>query len=448
MRWMLLLLLLLGVVAAQDDEESEIEIESGAKPEDEPEERPRGERPKPAGPIPARKSGAKVEWVPFTASNKLFTLSVPSDWRIQQTVTQKGLVECEVQVPGGKVAAKLQVRIAEGVLPPPTGMIVWYVRSEKERGQQIELRSNPRLHARVQHKQEWAALTVTPRIRGNTLVVSMIFALDQELLIKDDFFRAVARVDSGLPDAVVIPKNYKVKKKGWARWAVHPSAASKAKDLQKLVAAVEKRFTKFHGPASKDMGIATIFLHLNHSQGISLFQNLSKATGSVVDDASGLRMFLRPASLTDPNGRAGIASGVATFLFTRRYGTPYPEWVRIGELDLGFALAFAKLKPPKLHNAFLPWQEGMQIPPLQDLAATSAGKQSELQRHQSFYYVFFFHYGPSKYRKAYKNFLAELQRSGDPDVAMRKHLEPLGFNKLEEACSDFRARKIEYVVPK
>ena len=60
----------------------------------------------------------------------------------------------------------------------------------------------------------------------------------------------------------------------------------------------------------------------------------------------------------------------------------------------------------------------------------------------------FFHAGPPEYRKAYKKFLDELSDCGDPAIAMRKHLEPLGYDKLREECDKYRVTKVVWVVPK
>ena len=88
----------------------------------------------------------------------------------------------------------------------------------------------------------------------------------------------------------------------------------------------------------------------------------------------------------------------------------------------------------------------MHIPPLPELAAVE--QPQEGHRRQGFYYVLFFHYGPSRYRAAYKKFLGALAEVGDPNEAMRRHLEPLGYGEIQSECIRFRDDKIVYVTPK
>ncbi|MHC4940886.1 MAG: hypothetical protein ACYTHK_18240 [Planctomycetota bacterium] len=448
MRWMLMLLLLLGVVAAQEDEDSEIEIEEAADPADGPAGDPPTKKKRgPSGPIPARAEGAKIQWGSFTSSRKFLTLPVPRDWAIEETVVRDDRLEFEVRYPGGKRAAVLDVRLIQGWSPPPAGLLLNYLRGEIERKHDAELRTEPLLHVFGRQKDEWVALTTAPRVRGNQFLMTLVVAVDEQKLVVPEYFAAVPRVDSGLPDYVQIPKNYKVKKKGWAQWAVHPSVGGDSRDAMKIVNDAEKRFTKFHGKAPKSAGLPTIFLHRSHTQGVSLHKPLGEAKNSWDDDSRGVRFFLRVVG-NSPADRAGLACGVSSFLFARRYGTNVPEWARLGEFDLGSVLAYEGLKPPKIHRGFAAWEEGLHTPLLTELAEIPQGKQSEVQRRQGFFYVLFFHYGPSKYKKAYKKFLDELSECGDPAIAMRKHLEPLGYGKLQEECDKYRVTKVVWIAPK
>ena len=77
-----------------------------------------------------------------------------------------------------------------------------------------------------------------------------------------------------------------------------------------------------------------------------------------------------------------------------------------------------------------------------------AGNDGQLFNRRSFIYVLFFHYGPSKYRKAYKGFLADLSKTCDPVAAQEKHFGSIGYDRIVLDLRNFLARKVEYVTPR
>jgi len=461
---MALALLLCGVVSfAQDDDESEIEIGGKPEPADEPPKADPKTKPKPqdankpraptqpGAPGPARAPDAKVEWVDFVSADKSVTLGVPSDWQLEETSKAQGVLTFTVLLPGAKSGVALRIQSVPGMEPPGArarSELHWEQTRNSRRGRVV---LDPVPYAEVEFggsRPEFQIL-LPWRVGSNSFLVAFqCFPPDHELVARD--LKGFAeRLRTSLPDWPPIPKDYEREEKGSFVFAVHPNARKEARDLQKLIRDVERDFRKFHGKAPSNRPAPVIYVHRIHADGLALEPDLKDAKGICWADWSGQRMYVRAAALDQRKDRSEIAHSTARLCFVHWYGTVYPRWAMIGEGTVAGMLAYGDdIRPPALHQGYMGWIDTSPIVPLDKFAYADWQDMEESHSRAAAFYVHFFHFGSSKFRRAYRDFLEDCGRGVDPPAALEKHMAPIGLDKLRQECDDFRNKKVEYVLPR
>jgi hypothetical protein len=138
---------------------------------------------------------------------------------------------------------------------------------------------------------------------------------------------------------------------------------------------------------------------------------------------------------------APLANDLAYLFCMQAFGGE-PDWFYQGESEVAYQHARTGGKPTtvtKYRYDRLPW-EG----PRFDAVRTSRESDWEGFIKGSIGYTIFFHAGPSKYRKAYRNFLKDLRETGDWVEAERVHLLSLDQDRMAAAMKVFLEKRVRH----
>jgi len=443
--WILLL-----AIAGLAQEESEIEVES--KPEAEPEKAKEPEKPKPLGPAAARVAGQTIEWVDAHDRAKFFSFKLPADWNHKERRAVRNDFTLDLYLPGLKDLCALSVTdyVWETC---PRGGPEWTRRSRQDdknlRGS--EIRSDPLPHILCRytwHKKEWTRLIAYRRSRGHTLELLLDLPSDQVAIAYRDFLTVAQSLSTSKQEWPEIPKSYKILKAGPFRVAIHPGVKQSTKHILRTIKLTQKICDRMHGrlPApGKGESVPVIYIHAHRPDAYGLLPRLAGGSGLSDICESGMAMFVFAYPPENKTGNEFLSADIGKFNAYWRWGGEVPQWVHVGEARVVRAEFDGKQKLPRMSTGYFEWGDGVSLGSLGDLMRKDADKNWSEFTVQSMFYVAFFHAGPSKYRKAYRNFLAEASATADPRGAFEAHLRVLDLDELEEAANKFRSRKIVVV---
>ena len=127
------------------------------------------------------------------------------------------------------------------------------------------------------------------------------------------------------------------------------------------------------------------------------------------------RMFACTPDPENPGAAASLFHAASYVLHTQRYGTPAPRWMAVGEgLVIGSRIETGKSLPSVgwLYRNIMP------ADPLPLERLSDQSEKIEDRGYHGLAWVAFFRAGPSRYRKAYSDFVEEFDETGDWRAAM------------------------------
>jgi hypothetical protein len=149
--------------------------------------------------------------------------------------------------------------------------------------------------------------------------------------------------------------------------------------------------------------------------------------------------------MDDDYRRASLVHGL-TALWEVQTFAGRPSWLFNSEMTLAYEYEFTGKRLPwisKYRYDRLP-RNGVRF----ETVAAGSGDDRERFLAESLACTMFFRAGPSKYRKAYRNFLKDLCETGDWAEAQRMHLLSLDQDKLAADLRRFLDKRVRCVTPK
>jgi len=440
MRWILLLLFLAVPIYSQDDDddddESSIEVESDEPDtEDEPENaeaKPTKKTTRPAG---------KGEWIRITRKDSPLSVSLIDTWPVSDFQAQKTGWSCAVRHPGAaRITAMLDVGLYD--LPnDPRGLPSNIRRGVRDNESITEFRIGSKVLPHIIYDRDRGehievVIQAFKQHRGRTIHIALSIDPTAFDTVYETFLKAAATAEVDLPPFPSAPENYKTSTKRGITYAVHPSVKGSLKHFQSVTQAAQKSFEKFHGKLPKiprDAHAPITFIHSNQEQAGRIAPGLEKEIRPFVNEVTTLRFFATPVRADDNQGSHNLATAFGQFMLGRKYGSAVPRWALVGELNVAGVEYEIGKRLPWIPAGVAQWANGIQLPRLDTY---NPGNEDSVPR-VCFYYVAFFHAGGSKYKKAYRAYLTDLATHYDPAAAAKRHLEPLGYDRIQSAATKF-----------
>jgi len=442
MRWIVFLLVFSAAAFAQEEEDDEIEIDTNPPAEEEDEAgESTPDRPK----KPAATKGKKKGWLRFADKSGKYAIELPEAWNPEPFDSGRGLLGLRWRLAESAMGASLQLVEARTVRDPRSAPRYWRESFSKTyKDATIDPRYRPLPHLHWQG-EERAGAVVFLQIKGNGFYVQFECAVKEYAQMEADVMAAAATVTADVAMWPAIPEGYVAEQKGSFLVARHPSVKSSPAFVKKLLKAAEKQFKKKHGTLPPTDRPIVVLVHRTQKQAGAILKEAGEATGISYADFLHRRIFTLPLAKGDTESAIGLVGTTHLILALAKYGDTEPQWFRAGERELARA-TFATGKPlPFMYAGFANWTADVKIGKL-DALLDLPKEQYEQVAKQSFFYVCMFHAG--KYKKAYKRFLKDYAENHDPDAAFKRHLLPIGYEKLREATMNFAFNKMRPVKPK
>ena len=337
-----------------------------------------------------------------------------------------------MRLPGSERSATLELVRDEDGRDPRAAPFRW----NPPEGARIE-----RLHAPVPHivlrrgvdPADRVSVLAFRRIRGNPLRLSLLCDLRDFDDAYADFLEATATLEADLAFWPPVPDDYKTKKKGRYLIAVHPSVRS-TREIERVLRDRERSFVKMHGKLPKPDRNApvVIYVHSDKSQARAISEEAAGSRDGFYEDHRHGRLFVVTTGKDDRAGPYRLAYYIHGLLLRIQYGRFRPMWFFTGERSVAAAEQATGRALPYLSDGYTQWM----IAPLRPLRELEeGGKQApEDAQKQSFWYVALFRAGPTKFRKAYRDFLEECAETYDTAAAFERHLAPLGLDEIKSAA--------------
>jgi hypothetical protein len=290
----------------------------------------------------------------------------------------------------------------------------------------------------VRRKGEDAGTVIQafPLHRGRTMAVTLAVAIPMFDSVYETILKAALTAATDLPPWPEVPADYATSTKRGLTYAVHPSVTGSIRHFQDVSQATQKNFEKFHGKLpriARDSPPPVIFIHSSSDQAAAISPDLKGDTRPFLSETTTMRFFATPIQEDDAKGSHDLASAFGQFLIQRRYGTTIPRWVMVGEINVAGVEHDTGKRLPWIAPGHVAWASGIELPRLDKY---QPGNEETVPQ-VCFFYVAFFHAGGSKYKKAYRAFLDDIATHYDADAAAKRHLEPLGYDKIQAAANKF-----------
>jgi hypothetical protein len=294
--------------------------------------------------------------------------------------------------------------------------------------------------------KDWGRITVFVRSNGRTFELDLQgpkACLEQA---GADLLAAAATLKTTAPEWPPITKDYRIVRVGDYRLAVHRSVSGSAERFESSIRDAQKICDRLHGrmpkPAPGESG-PVVYLHSERAQQEAILPRLKEVTTPNSLCLSGLCIFAMSKDPNEEDTAGSLVYTIGEFNTFWRWGTTIPHWVRVGERIVVANLLQTGKDLPCVTAERLGWRDGLKLRPLPELTYEASTEDWKAFYRQAFFYGVFFHAGPEESRTAYRAFLDDVRKSCDPDGAMRRHLEPLGYDRL---CADAERFMQESVV--
>jgi hypothetical protein len=281
--------------------------------------------------------------------------------------------------------------------------------------------------------RDWGRITAFVRANGRTFELDLqgtSACLEQA---GADFLAAAATLKAKAPEWPPVTKDYRVTRVGDYRLAVHRSVSEATTPFAGAIRDAQRICDRLYGrmpPPAPGESAPVFYLHSDRAQQEAILPRLKEVTTVHSLCLSGLCIF---GMSNDPGGEDPvelIPYTITEFNAFWRWGTTIPMWVRVGERITVANLLQTGADLPRVTAQRLGWREGLTIRPLPELTLEAFHKDWKGSHRQAFFYTVYFRAGPDSCQAAYRAFLDDVRKSCDPDGAARRHLEPLGYDRL------------------
>ena len=379
-----------------------------------------------------------------------YSIELPPDWTAEARNIKDAVLAFDIACETPRVRATLQVH-ANNKLGDPRGRPGFErkQRTEQRNANTSDIGQKPLPHLilhTMRNEDEAVQICAYKRIKGNAFTI-FIDALKRdyegaanEILEIAHSFRA--DVEPWPP----IPPKYEAKKKGRFLYLKHPLVKEKIRDIQKAVGKTEKSFAKFHGKLPPADPMSQILIHPDREHARSILASVAEGQNDFVIDIAAERLFIVPLNRDPRNNPGHLASAAQRLMFIQAYGSPRPRWIFTGE---GVVASAELMTGKRLPNLIEGWYRFLPntLHPLRTVREMGKKGGQEHAKH-AFGYVCFFRAGPSKYRKAYKAFLEDYRKNGDPEAAEEKHIGVFDEDELKEKATQFIRYKLRMIKEK
>ncbi|MCZ6573359.1 MAG: hypothetical protein O7C98_09355 [Planctomycetota bacterium] len=413
------------------------EGEAGDDPEGDPEAAPPREQPKPKQ-EPRKKSGRPGALQVYEDETKVYRIRLPEEWTVSPREGNLAMA-LDIQLPGSRSRSSISVRVVDR-MGDARSMPVNNLDNSKQsfNATDARTRSSPVPHIELRYPrggEDWMAIISYRKIRGNGLVFQLECSDAVFERLRDPFLAAAQSFEADLELYPPIPKTYKIKKKGIVTYAQHPRVKS-IKDTLKLFSSVEKRFTRYHGKFPKsDDEQPVVYILRQMRDARSVLEAVADSTNDQFMDWANVRLFATPVIRSDLNKLGILTENAHQMYFRLVYGTQEPHWARTADGGWARSHETTGKKLPFMQDGLANWRQQTTIGRLDKLDSLRGQGDGSAFYKQSFFYGCFFHAGPSKYRKAYKQFLKAWRETGNGKRAAEKHLYSIGIEKIQQAAT-------------
>ncbi len=376
-----------------------------------------------------------------------FTIRVPVDWLLEE-------VEDDA-IPEHQTAFRLQLPDGEGFFSVidngnvvnPRGGPAWELQfRDEEPGAEAQLWSEPVPHLLVSRRiptfGDWRRISAFVHCRGRTYEFDLTGRAATVERASADLLAVAATLKTTAPEWPPITKDYRVVRVGDYRFAVHRSVTEPTERFEKSIRDAQKVCDRLYGrmplPAPGEP-IPVVYLHSERAQQEAILPRLKDTTTSNTVCYSGLCIFV----VSKEEDAAGdLVYLIGEFNTVWRWGATIPFWLRIGERIVVANIRETGADLPFVTAQRFAWREGLVLRPLPELTFEAAQKDWTSYCREAFFYGAFFHAGPKNCQAAYRAFLDDVRKSCDPVGAVKRHLEPLGYDRLREDAERFMRESI------
>jgi len=303
----------------------------------------------------------------------------------------------------------------------------------------IELADDPVPHLLVREPESGDRRLdiVTCRVDGGTSWrVWLACRPDEWDTLRGRLFAVAASLRAEKAPAPEPPDGYRTREKGtlvyaWPESFSKRDAAEVYGQIDKLVRDYEKVHGKIREPAA---GSRMVYIHGERSDASAVAEIPKGSSHSTWFCVRTGRLFACTPDFESPDATAMLLYRAALVLHTQRYGTPEPRWMAVGE---GLVLSSRIETGKSLPAVGWLYRNMMPADPLPLDRLSDATEDIEDRGYQGVAWVAFFRGGPSRYRKAYDDFVEEFAATGDWRTAMETHLLSLDQAKLRDDLRDF-----------
>jgi hypothetical protein len=365
-------------------------------------------------------------------------LRVPAAWKVEPSDAPGTQLAWRCELEGLERYVTLALFDLTGVELSP--LVQAYVerpyKVEEYEAERSEVRGEPLPHLIVFGKKgsaDWVAMFAYRRILGHGIHLRMGVEASAFHRVYPSFIRIAQSIEADVEKWPATPEGYKVKKKKDLLFHVHPDVGSKPlQRLMRFVGDVERQFEDFHGRIERSKEEpTTIIVHRYAGDAKELHAEAAKAEHGAYADALARRVYAVP--LPDKPGSAhGTLARELTDLFLReRYAAYLPNWVHVGEGWRARSRAVTEGKGPVVTDGWHTHHQRIE---------TRLGDLETIEEDWGLYvehartYAFLFHHGPAKYRKAYRAYLLDADRTGDAEGAFKANLASFdGYDMIRDA---------------
>ena len=379
-----------------------------------------------------------------------YSIALPPDWTAEARNIKDAVLAFEIACETPRVRATIQVH-ANNTLGDPRSRPRFERKGRVEQRQAMtsDVGQEPLPHLILHYmrsEDEAVQICAYRRIKGNGFTIFIdTLKRDYEGAAKE-ILEVARSLHADVEPWPPIPPQYEAKKKGRFLYLKHPLVKEKIKDIQKAVGKAEKSFAKFHGKLPPAERLRQILVHPDREHARPILARVAEGQSDFFLDVAGERLFIVPLN-RDPKNNAGyLARDTHRLMFIQMYGSLQPRWIEVGEGIVARAeLLTGKRLPNIIEGLFRALPNTLH--PLRTVRKLGEKGGEEFAKH-SFGYVCFFRAGPSKYRKAYKAFLQDFRKSGDPEAAEEKHIGVFDEDELKEKATQFIRYRLRMIKEK
>lgn len=391
-------------------------------------------------------AGAEEETQILENEAGTYRMRIPSTWTLGPYDEPGSVIARLCQVPGVSGFVTLAYFDLEGVELTPRSQAFLeqpYKRKDYD-ATSVEVRTAPFPHLVVLGKRgdvDWVALFGYRRHKGHGLhlrIEAHREAFDQ---VYEPFIAMALTLEADVESWPSPPEGYKLSKHKDLHFYAHPNVRSRAlKEVARFVGQVERRFEDFHGKIRRsDDEPTTIIVHRYAGEAKHLSEAAAGAVCGAWAEPCQRRAYAIQLSEKRSTAHATLARALIGLLLAERYAAYLPAWVGAGEGWRAWSWARTEGKGPVVTNVWKQNYKGirLRLDEIEGIVETDWETYVEHAR----VYVFLFRHGPSKYRKAYRRFLQDVDQDGDVVAALEEHLYSLDLAEMvREARSCIRKK--------